>query len=162
MQRLNTVIATLAVVVVVVALAGASLPVRADPESRPVDSREVQHSDPSKTGPAANGDSSSGTSAWARDGALQANCAGHTGTLTLLRVHDVGTGYGSGGDFLDVEVIVRFNTEPDNAYGFQLREDANSLVRQGMLDLLRDAFDNNWTVTVNECDDVIFRVWLTK
>jgi len=86
--------------------------------------------------------------------------AGHVGKLTMLRVHDVGTGYGNPN--MDIEVVLRLDSEPNNAYGFQLRDDANRLVRQGMLDLLRDAFDNNWTVTINENNGVVFRVWLTK
>ena len=89
-------------------------------------------------------------------------CIGHLGKLRYLRVHDVGTGFGPPSNFLDVEVVISFDTAPSEYYGFQLRENANSLVRQGMLDLLRDAYDNNWSVRVDECDGVIFRVWLTK
>lgn len=86
---------------------------------------------------------------------------GAEGKVTMLRVHDVGTGYGPP-PRLDVEVVIRLNSEPSNAFGFQLRDDANRPVRQGMLDLLSDAFDNNWTVYIDECDGVIRRVWLTK
>ena len=91
-----------------------------------------------------------------------AACAGHRGKLTLLRVHNVGTGYGPPNDYLDVEVVVWLDTEPNRAFGFQLRNDNSRPVRQGMLDLLRDAFDYNWTVDIDECDGVVFRVWLTK
>jgi hypothetical protein len=91
-----------------------------------------------------------------------------SGIITLLRVHDVGTGYGPPSDFIDVEVVIQLDTTPGKAFGFQLRDDANRPVRQGMLDLLRDAFNNNWTVTVDYSIDpgknngVIMRVWLTK
>jgi hypothetical protein len=91
-----------------------------------------------------------------------------TGKLTLLRVHDVGTKYGPQSDQIDVEVVVKLNTTPDWAYGFQLRNDSNSPVRQAMLDLLRDAFNHNWTVTLEYNVDpgkknaVIFRVILKK
>ncbi|PRY44992.1 hypothetical protein [Umezawaea tangerina] len=72
-----------------------------------------------------------------------------TGKLTFLRVHDVGGGFGPPTDFLDTEAILKLNTEPNRAMGFQLRNDGNRPVRQGMLDLLRDAFNNNWTVSVD-------------
>lgn len=85
----------------------------------------------------------------------------HSGKVTLLRVHEVGTRYGAPPG-LDIEVVIRLDSEPNNAYGFQLRDDANRLVHQGMLDLLRDAFANNWTVFVDEQNGSIFRLWVTK
>ncbi len=90
-----------------------------------------------------------------------------TGYLTLFRIHDVGTGYGPGSDFLDAEVIIRLDTKPGEAFGFQLRDDANRAVRQAMLDLLRDAFSNGWPVTINydketgKTNSVLFRVWVS-
>jgi len=72
-----------------------------------------------------------------------------SGKITFLRVHDVGTGFGPPSDFIDVEVVMKLNTRPGESYGFQLRNDANRAARQGMLDLLRDAFNNNWTVAVD-------------
>jgi hypothetical protein len=91
-----------------------------------------------------------------------------TGRVTLLRVHDVGTGYGPANDKIDVEVIVWLDSQPGKAFGFQLRDDGNRPVRQGMLDLLRDAFRNNWIVTIDYNIDsgkkngVITRTWVTK
>ncbi len=91
-----------------------------------------------------------------------------SGKLTLLRVHDRGTGYGPSGDQIDVEVIFTLSTEPGKAFGFRLRNDANGPIRQGMLDLLRDAFNHNWTVGTDydigrgKNNGVAFRVWLTK
>jgi hypothetical protein len=72
-----------------------------------------------------------------------------SGKLTFLRVNDVGTAFGPPSDQIDAEVIVKVNTVPDRAMGFQLRNDANRPARQGMLDLLRDAFNNNWTVIID-------------
>ncbi|MCS7480643.1 hypothetical protein ACFFQW_20665 [Umezawaea endophytica] len=72
-----------------------------------------------------------------------------TGKLTFLRVHDVGTGFGPPADFIDTEAVLKINTEPARAMGFQLRNDGNRVARQGMLDLLRDAFANNLTVSVD-------------
>jgi len=90
------------------------------------------------------------------------------GHVTMLRVHDLGTGYGAGNDFLDDEVIIRLDTQTDKAFGFQLREDEFRPAREGMLNLLRDAFNQDWIVTINYLAEPdanngeIIRVWLTK
>ena len=57
---------------------------------------------------------------------------GDSGKLSLLRVHDVGTGYGPATDFIDVEAIIWLDTKPGMAFGFQLRNDDNRPARQGM------------------------------
>jgi hypothetical protein len=91
-----------------------------------------------------------------------------SGRLTFLRVHDVGTGWGPNQDHLDVEAIIKLDSRPENAFGFQLRNDGNRPARQGMLDLLRDAFNHNWRVTIDydieegKKNGRLFRVWLTK
>jgi hypothetical protein len=72
-----------------------------------------------------------------------------SGKLTLLRVHDVGTKFGPPADQIDVEAVFRLSTEPNKAFGFKLRDDGQKIARQGMLDLLRDAFNHNWTVTAD-------------
>ena len=90
------------------------------------------------------------------------------GKLTFLRVHDVGTGFGPPADQINVEVVLKLNTEPNRAMGFQLRNDSKRPSRQGMLDLLRDAFNNNWTVSVDynldtgKNNGVVIRVALQK
>ncbi|HEU0021800.1 MAG TPA: hypothetical protein VFR55_09040 [Dehalococcoidia bacterium] len=90
-----------------------------------------------------------------------------TGKLSFLRVHDVGTGFGPPTDFLNVEVVVQLAGQP-GSFGFQLRNDTNRAARQGMLDLLRDAFNNDWTVIIDYNIDppkrngVIIRVALCK
>jgi hypothetical protein len=97
-----------------------------------------------------------------------ADVAGATGKITFLRVHDVGTGFGPPTDFIDVEAVIQLNTKPGMSFGFQLRNDNNRAARQGMLDLLRDAFNNNWTVVIDylitppKKNGVIIRVALTK
>jgi hypothetical protein len=89
------------------------------------------------------------------------------GKLNFLRVHDVGTGFGPPDDFIDVEVVCMLDTMPQNAFGFQLRLDSNRPARAGMLDLLRDAFNFNRTVTLDydiepgKANGIIIRVWLT-
>jgi hypothetical protein len=91
-----------------------------------------------------------------------------SGKITFLRVHDVGTGFGPPSDFIDVEVVIQINTTPGGSFGFQLRNDANQAARQGMLGLLRDAFNNNGTVVIDyeieppKQNGVIRRVALTK
>ena len=91
-----------------------------------------------------------------------------SGKVTLLRVHDVGTGYGPANDFIDVEVVIWLDSQAGKAFGFQLRNDANLPARQGMLDLLRDAFEHNWTVSIDhmtapgKSNGVIIRTWITK
>ncbi len=91
-----------------------------------------------------------------------------SGKITLLRVHDVGTRYGPATDQINVEVVVCLDKQNDKAYGFQLRNDSNQAVRQGMLDLLLDAFAHEWTVTIDyEIDGgkdngIIRRLWVEK
>lgn len=91
-----------------------------------------------------------------------------SGRVSLLRVHEVGSGYGPANDFIDVEVIVWLNTKPGMAFGFQLRDDANRPARQGMLDLLREALAHDYIVTIDynitpgKNNGVITRVWITK
>jgi hypothetical protein len=83
-------------------------------------------------------------------------------------VHDVKTKFGPPSDQIDVEVVIQLNTRPGEFYGFKLRDDSNRVARQGMLDLLRDAFNNNWTVTVDynvsppKRNGVIIRVAVVK
>lgn len=91
-----------------------------------------------------------------------------SGTVTFLRVHDVGSGFGPPSDFIDVEVVVQLNTQPGKSFGFQLRNDANRPAREGMLNLLRDAFNTNATAVIDyniapgKNNGVIIRVALTK
>lgn len=66
-----------------------------------------------------------------------------TGRVTLLRVHDVGTKYGPPDDSIDAEVIVQLDSEPEKAFGLQLRTGKDRGVATGMLDLLRDAFNHD-------------------
>jgi hypothetical protein len=78
-----------------------------------------------------------------------ADIKNHQGKLTFLRAHDVGTGWGPPNDELDVEVIFILDSDPEGAYGFQLRTDANQPVREAMFSLLRDAYVHNLTVSAD-------------
>ncbi len=72
-----------------------------------------------------------------------------TGNIDFLRVHDVGTKFGGGIQEIDVEAVIMLNTVPGRAFGFTLRNDDNRVAHQGMLDLLRDAFDHNFAITID-------------
>lgn len=91
-----------------------------------------------------------------------------SGQLSLLRVHERGSRYGPPTDQIDVEVVVQFRNRPNEAFGFQLRDDAEGPAREGMLGLLRDGFNHGWTVTIDyeispgHHNGVAVRVWLTK
>jgi hypothetical protein len=91
-----------------------------------------------------------------------------SGQISLLRVHDRGTAYGPPTDRIDVEVVIQFVGRPAEAFGFQLRDDAFGPARQGMLDLLRDAFNHGWTahidfdIAAGKHNGQIIRTWLTK
>ena len=67
-----------------------------------------------------------------------------------------------------MEVVFGLKGEPKKAFGFKLRNDTQRLAHQGMLDLLRDAFAGNLTVTTDydiakgKQNGVAIRVWLTK
>jgi hypothetical protein len=91
-----------------------------------------------------------------------------SGQLSLLRVHERGSKYGPPTDQIDVEVVVQFRNRPNEAFGFQLRDDAEGPAREGMLGLLRDGFNHGWIVTIDyeispaHHNGVAVRVWLTK
>jgi hypothetical protein len=91
-----------------------------------------------------------------------------SGKLTLLRVHDVGSKFGPPSDQIDVEVVFKLNSQPDKAFGFTLRSDANGPAHRGMLDLLRSGFEHNWVVSsdveigTGKKNGTSIRVWLTK
>ena len=77
--------------------------------------------------------------------ALQLRSA--TGKLAFLRVNDVGTGFGPFSDFIDVEVVIGIK-QVTGGFGFKLRNDTNGFAHQGMLNVLRDAFDADTPVNV--------------
>ncbi len=92
-----------------------------------------------------------------------------SGKIVLLRVNEVGDRFGPTQDAIQVEVVVQLDTHPPGAAsGFKLRVDGSQPVRQGMLDLLRDAFNHGWrvhfdhNVPAGKKKGVITRVWITK
>jgi hypothetical protein len=92
---------------------------------------------------------------------------GISGKIKLLRVHDLGTGYGPPSDFLDVEAVVRLDSDPNIALGFQLRKDSFLPVRERMLSLLRKAYGIDKEVRIDYFQTgpktgYILRVWIEK
>jgi hypothetical protein len=75
------------------------------------------------------------------------------GEIALLRVHDVGTGFGPPSDFLDAEVIVQLENVPGRAFGFQLRTDSQAPAREGMLEVLRTGFNSSSPVRLDFIDE---------
>jgi hypothetical protein len=61
------------------------------------------------------------------------------GIPIFVRVHDAG-GFGPPTDRIDGEVVVRLDTAPRKAFGFQLRANVDEKDHAGMLALLRSAF----------------------
>ena len=68
------------------------------------------------------------------------------GKINFLRAHELGTKFGPGSDQIDVEVVVKLDTFPDEAYGFQLRDDARGPAHRAMFELLRDGYNLQRTV----------------
>lgn len=69
------------------------------------------------------------------------------GELAFLRVHEVGSGFGPASDFIDVEVVCGVKGR-EGGFGCTLREDGNRFAHGGMLDLLRDAFNQNSAIEI--------------
>lgn len=91
------------------------------------------------------------------------------GVLTLLRVQDPGTQFGPPTDQIDVEVVGVIDTGGGSAFGFQLRDDGNRPAREGMLAILRDAFNNGYRLTIKfetpprpKENVVAYAAWISK
>lgn len=61
-----------------------------------------------------------------------------SGSLTLLRAHERGTGFGSENDHIDVEAVGQISAEPRHFFGLRLRTDNTLPSREAMFALLRD------------------------
>jgi hypothetical protein len=70
-----------------------------------------------------------------------------TGQLAFLRVHEVGSGFGPPSDFIDVEVVCGIHGK-EGGFGCTLRDDNTRFAHAGMLDLLRDAFNQNTIIEI--------------
>jgi hypothetical protein len=93
-----------------------------------------------------------------------------TGKLAFLRVHELGSGFGPSFDFIDVEGVVGVQGI-DGGFGFALRNDDARFSHDGMLQVLRDAFNFDTVVEVEyqvdpgefgKVNDIILRVTRRK
>ncbi|MGS0527954.1 hypothetical protein ACU8V7_24975 [Zobellia nedashkovskayae] len=71
------------------------------------------------------------------------------GKVGLLRVNEVGSGYGPAYDNLNAEVIFQLEGINDKTFGFKLKSGESSEVNKGMLNLLREAFKSDKEVLVD-------------
>jgi len=76
--------------------------------------------------------------------------------VTFLRIQDIGKGFGGGdSNFIDADVIFKLDTSPSKTFGFQLRNDNNFPVRDGMLSLLREAVKDRGLSAVTEYFELV-------
>jgi len=71
-----------------------------------------------------------------------------TGSITMLRVHEIGSGFGPPTDFIDSEVVFQLTGKPGFTFGFELRADGRESSHRAILDLLRDSFNTGRNVRV--------------
>jgi hypothetical protein len=69
------------------------------------------------------------------------------GELAYLRVHEVGSGFGPQSDYIDVEVVCGVRGH-EGGFGCTLRQDTLGPAHAGMLDLLRDAFNQDTIIEI--------------
>jgi hypothetical protein len=91
-----------------------------------------------------------------------------TGKITFIRINDVGGQFGPPSDRIDVEVVIKISSKPDNTFGFKLRKDDNQITHEAMLNLLKEAFDNDKNIKIEynaingKKNYVLFRVIMEK
>jgi hypothetical protein len=100
---------------------------------------------------------------------LAASLTHASGKLTYMRAHAVGSKWGPPGDVIDADIIIKLDTKPNMAFGFQLRDDnSDTALRQAMFDILRLAYKNNLQAYIDYWIDpgkkngLIHRVWISK
>ena len=70
------------------------------------------------------------------------------GKLAFLRVHEVGSGFGPPSDFIDVEVVLRGQGKGWRILVAPCATTNNRFAHAGMLDLLRDAFNQDTVIEI--------------
>ncbi len=99
--------------------------------------------------------------------AFAAKLVNASGKVVFLRLQATG-GYGPSSDFIDGEVVIKLDTKPGMAFGMQLRNNNETPVREGMLLFLREAYKNDWTISIDylinsgKKNGIIHRVWASK
>jgi len=75
-----------------------------------------------------------------------------SGQLSRIRVNEINDSFGGCPNCITAEVLFKF-TNSNRWFGLRLLNDANLVPHQAAVDLLRDAFNNDWTVQVDYSDD---------
>jgi hypothetical protein len=90
-----------------------------------------------------------------------------TGKIEFIQVQETGQ-YGPPSDPIIADVIIGLDTNlPGQGFGFTYKTN-DDVARLGMLNVLLDAFNNNWTTTVyyflqnNHLNGIITRVHINK
>lgn len=88
-----------------------------------------------------------------------------TGKITFLRVHELGSGYGPPSDFINVEVVIKLDSMPGKAFGFQLRRGTRYAANKAMLEIVRTAFEEGESITIdyvylNQTNSVMLRAMI--
>jgi len=73
---------------------------------------------------------------------------GVKGRINYLRVHTVGSGYGSGNDLINAELIIKIDADPQMSFGIQLRKDNNEKTNMKMFESLQRAFASNRPIAI--------------
>lgn len=76
----------------------------------------------------------------------------HAGKLSRIRVNEVNGSFGGCPNCITAEIVFQF-TNDSRWFGLRLLNDANLAPHQAAVDLLRDAFNNDWTVQIDYSDD---------
>jgi hypothetical protein len=92
------------------------------------------------------------------------------GLVGLLRVQQLGSGFGPPDDRIDGEVVIKLEERANEAFGFALRDDPDGPAHQAMFDLLKLAYDKRVPVSFDYIRDTaagkhngrIVRVWLER
>ncbi len=71
-----------------------------------------------------------------------------SGRVSMLRVHEVGSGYGPDTDPTPGEVIVQLDTEPARTFGLPLRNDREEAVGVAQLELLRSSLEKGFPIHI--------------
>lgn len=75
-----------------------------------------------------------------------------SGTVTFLRAHELGTGFGPDEDKIDVEFVGQISGAPGDSFGETLRNDDQLPAHRAMFQLLRDGLVHDDLETTVEYD----------
>jgi len=92
-----------------------------------------------------------------------------SGKVSLIYVQELGKNYKVLGHPVYTEAVFKLSTKPNIWFHFHLRNDQESLVNQAYFDILRDAYNNNYTVSVladistsKPADTSVMALWISR